>query len=74
MGNRWQEHVKMVQKANPGKALGQIWKIASKSYKKSAKAIKFAITGKSKKRRRTSKRRKAKRKTKKRRRGRKRRT
>ena len=71
MGNKWLGHVKSVMKANPGKAFKDILKIAKKTYKKSAKAIKFAVIGKSRKRRRTSKRRKAKRKTKKRRRRRK---
>tara|TARA_Y100000389_G_scaffold49530_1_gene45258 strand:- start:5521 stop:5763 length:243 start_codon:yes stop_codon:yes gene_type:complete len=67
MGSKWLDHVKSVMKANPGKAFGDILKLAKKTYKKSAKAVKFAVTGKSKKRRRKSKRRKAKKATKRRR-------
>jgi ribosomal protein L12E/L44/L45/RPP1/RPP2 len=38
MGNPWMDHVKTVKKANPGKSLKEILKMAGKTYKKQAKA------------------------------------
>lgn len=34
MPNKWIEHVKKVKKANPGKKLKDVLKLASKTYKK----------------------------------------
>ena len=38
MGNPWMDHVKAVQKANPGKSLKEVLKMAGKTYKKQPKA------------------------------------
>lgn len=38
MGNPWMDHVKAVKKANPGKSLKEVLKMAGKTYKKQPKA------------------------------------
>ncbi len=38
MGNPWMDHVKVVKKANPGKSLKEVLKMAGKTYKKQVKA------------------------------------
>jgi hypothetical protein len=49
MGNPWMDHVKSVRKANPGKQLKEILKMAGKTYKKQAKAPCAKVTKKTRK-------------------------
>lgn len=39
MGNPWMDHVKTVRKANPGKSLKEVLKMAGKTYKKQGKSV-----------------------------------
>lgn len=39
MGNPWMDHVKAVKKANPGKSLKEVLKMAGKTYKKQGKSV-----------------------------------
>ena len=42
----WLDHVKATLKANPGTALKDVLKLASKTYKKTKGVVKYAVTGK----------------------------
>ncbi len=55
MGNPWMDHVKSVRKANPGKQLKEILKMAGKTYKKQAKAPCAKVTKKTRKVRKSKK-------------------
>ena len=55
MGNPWMDHVKTVRKANPGKQLKEILKMAGKTYKKQAKAPCAKVTKSNKKTRKVRK-------------------
>ena len=39
MGNPWMDHVKTVRKANPGKSLKEVLKMAGKTYKKQGTSV-----------------------------------
>ena len=55
MGNPWMDHVKAVKKANPGKSLKEVLKMAGKTYKKQPKAPGAKKSRKTKKSRKMTK-------------------
>lgn len=61
--SNWLNHVKKTMKLHPGKALKDVLKIASKTYKRSSRVVKYAVTGKKRTRKHRGKSRKAKRKS-----------
>ena len=44
--SNWLDHVKKTMKLHPGKALKDVLKLASKTYKKTTSVVKYAVTGK----------------------------
>ena len=46
MANTWLAHVKKTMALHPGKPFKEVLKAAKKTYKKTAKTAKYAVTGK----------------------------